>query len=180
MASVGHVIIAACGASVAGRGERALRYPWTSAIILSGLSLLPDVDVMGFRFGVEYGDPFGHRGFTHSFAFAIATALVCAVIARAQGTSAVRVFVLVGVVVSSHGLLDMLTDGGLGVALFWPSNERYFLPWRPIPVSPIGRGFLSARGIKIALVEVAYFAPLILAVSWTWVRRRVLMAEGGG
>ena len=32
-----------------------------------------------------------------------------------------------------------MTDGGLGVAFFAPCDEmRYFLPWRPVMVSPIG------------------------------------------
>ena len=33
-------------------------------------SILPDVDVIGFRFGIHYGDFWGHRGFTHSLCFA--------------------------------------------------------------------------------------------------------------
>ena len=39
----------------------------------------------------------------------------------------------------SHGLVDMLTNGGLGVALLAPfDNGRYFFPFRPIEVSPLG------------------------------------------
>ena len=33
-------------------------------------SVLPDLDVIGFRFGVRYSDFWGHRGFTHSLFFA--------------------------------------------------------------------------------------------------------------
>jgi inner membrane protein len=29
-------------------------------------SVIPDLDVIGFRFGIRYGDFWGHRGFTHS------------------------------------------------------------------------------------------------------------------
>src|SRR6202043_386576 len=28
-------------------------------------SMIPDLDVIGFRFGIRYGDFLGHRGFTH-------------------------------------------------------------------------------------------------------------------
>jgi inner membrane protein len=28
--------------------------------------MLPDADVLAFKFGVAYGNVFGHRGFTHS------------------------------------------------------------------------------------------------------------------
>jgi inner membrane protein len=42
----------------------------------SALSLLPDADVVGFSLGLEYGDPWGHRGATHSLAFALAVAAI--------------------------------------------------------------------------------------------------------
>jgi hypothetical protein len=38
-------------------------------------STIPDLDVMGFRFGIHHGDFWGHRGFTHSLAFAAVLAL---------------------------------------------------------------------------------------------------------
>ena len=62
-----------------------------------------------------------------------------------------RRFLFLFVSTLSHGLLDMLTNGGLGVALFVPmSNERYFFPWRPITVSPIGLSrFVSAWGLRV-------------------------------
>jgi inner membrane protein len=64
-------------------------------------------------------------------------------------------------VVASHPLLDTLTNGGLGCALFWPfDNARYFAPWRPIPVSPIGLGFFSPYGMFVAAVELLVFSPL--------------------
>ena len=49
----------------------------------SALSLLPDVDVIGFKLGVKYADPWGHRGATHSLVFALAVAAVVALIAKA-------------------------------------------------------------------------------------------------
>ena len=51
---------------------------------------------------------------------------------------------------ASHGLLDALTNGGLGVAFLSPlSNQRYFLPWRPIAVSPLDVAlFCSAWGLR--------------------------------
>jgi inner membrane protein len=59
----------------------------------------------------------------------------------------------------SHPLLDMLTDGGLGIALFYPfSTGRYFFPWRPISVSPIGGAFFSRAGLEVILSE----------LKWIW------------
>src|SRR5215468_1372822 len=42
-------------------------------LLLAGVvgSILPDFDVIAFRFGIPYEDQFGHRGFSHSFFFAI-------------------------------------------------------------------------------------------------------------
>ncbi|MFV1958344.1 MAG: metal-dependent hydrolase [Planctomycetota bacterium] len=52
---------------------------------------------------------------------------------------------------ATHGALDALTDGGLGVAFLAPfSPERFFLPWTPIPVAPLSvRGFFTGHGLAI-------------------------------
>ena len=84
----------------------------------------------------------GHRGFTHSIIFAalIATIAVGAAFRRAlPSISRFSVWMYFFLATASHGLLDAMTDGGLGVAFFAPfDNRRYFLPWTPIRVSPIG------------------------------------------
>jgi inner membrane protein len=99
-------------------------------------SILPDVDTLAFRYGVPYGSPYGHRGFTHSIAFALASAALLTLVTRRDR----RTFAFLFVCALSHPLLDACTNGGRGVALLWPlSNHRYFAPWRPIVVSPIGR-----------------------------------------
>lgn len=132
----------------------------------SALSMLPDADVIGFALGVEYGDPWGHRGATHSLtlAMAIATALgLAAPRLRPAEVHRVRIWAIAGAVLVSHGLLDTLTDGGLGCALLWPFDlTRYFAPWRPIPVAPIGLDFLSPSGLLVALTELVLFAPLVV------------------
>jgi outer membrane protein assembly factor BamE (lipoprotein component of BamABCDE complex) len=67
------------------------------------------------------------------------------------------------IVLASHGLLDTMTDGGLGAALLWPfSLTRDFAPWRPIPVAPIGLDFLTLDGATVALSELLLFLPLWL------------------
>ncbi len=59
---------------------------------------------------------------------------------------------------ASHGLLDALTNGGLGIAFFSPfSNRRWFLPWRVLEVSPIGLlALFSRRGLRVLGSEVRY------------------------
>jgi inner membrane protein len=67
------------------------------------------------------------------------------------------------VVLATHPLLDTLTDGGLGCALFWPFDlTRYFAPWRPIQVAPIGLAFLSPYGAIVAMSEIVLFLPLFV------------------
>ena len=103
-------------------------------------TILPDLDTIGFAYGIPYGSPYGHRGFTHSIAFAVAGAALLTLATRRDG----RTFALLFLCALSHPLLDAFTNGGRGVALFWPfSDHRYFAPWRPIEVSPIGRLSLS-------------------------------------
>ncbi|MCP4149495.1 MAG: metal-dependent hydrolase, partial [bacterium] len=46
---------------------------WLLTILLP---MLPDADVIGFKFGVSYGDFLGHRGFFHSLFFAFIAALL--------------------------------------------------------------------------------------------------------
>src|SRR5437763_14906295 len=54
---------------------------WTLSI---ACSILPDIDVVGHAFGVPYRSVWGHRGITHSFAFAIVLALVVVSLAFPQ------------------------------------------------------------------------------------------------
>ena len=160
MASVGHIAVG----MVAARAYHDGRAPrWSSMAMWSAVSMLPDADVIGFGFGVEYGDPWGHRGATHSLSFAIAVGLAIGFAARWFKRPVARTALVATVVLASHGLLDTLTDGGLGCALLWPFDlTRYFAPWRPIPVAPIGLAFLSPYGLVISLTELVLFSPLLV------------------
>lgn len=128
-------------------------------------AMVPDADVLAFRFGIAYADTFGHRGATHSIALALALATLAVCAWRPLRTTPMRAFVFVGLAALSHPLLDALTDGGLGVALAWPfSADRYFFPWRPIEVSPIGARFFSARGLEVLASEARWvWLPCALA-----------------
>jgi inner membrane protein len=125
-------------------------------------AVAPDLDVVAFRLGVPYASPLGHRGFTHSLAFALVLGASAALALRVFLRDAPRfapTCALLALAAASHGLLDTLTDGGLGVALLWPvSDARLFAPWRPIAVSPLGVGhFLGGRGVAV------------LASEFTWI-----------
>jgi inner membrane protein len=137
------------------------------------LSMLPDSDVIGFSFGIPYESIWGHRGATHSFAFALLVGAAVTLAVRRRRTPAWPTGLLAGLVVCSHGLLDSLTDGGRGIALLWPfTAHRYFAPWHPIPVSPIGFGLLSSFGMRVAMHELLLFAPLFAYAIWPRRARR--------
>ncbi|MER3445627.1 MAG: metal-dependent hydrolase [Candidatus Dadabacteria bacterium] len=98
-------------------------------VLSAACSALPDVDVIGFSFGIKYGDLLGHRGFTRSLLFALI--LGCfVVLVFFNGFKDVSRRALIAyfpLVTASHGMLDAMTDGGLGVAFFSPfKNTRYF------------------------------------------------------
>jgi inner membrane protein len=115
-------------------------------------SVLPDADVIGFAYRVPYGSLFGHRGFTHSIFFAAVASLLLTLIMRPPRFLPALAFIFFCTM--SHGVLDAMTSGGMGIAFFSPfSNRRYFFPWTPIRVSPIGR--LSLR-------------VLLSELRWVW------------
>jgi inner membrane protein len=172
MASIGHVAVGMAAARLSS-AERAAVPTWRSMACWSALSLLPDADVVGFSLGVKYGDPWGHRGATHSLEFALAVGACVGLAARRFRWPALRVWGIATAVLVSHGLLDTMTDGGLGCALLWPFDlTRHFASWRPIPVAPIGLAFFTPYGLIVSLTELVMFAPvaafaLRLTRAWT-------------
>lgn len=125
-------------------------------------TIIPDFDVIGFAFGVEYGSVMGHRGITHSLFFAaLVSASIVIFIKGSQQISKPWCFVFLFLCTASHGFFDALTSGGHGVAFFAPFyNERFFFPWQPIRVSPIGvQRFLSGRGLIVLASE----------FIWVWI-----------
>jgi inner membrane protein len=141
------------------------------SVLLMGAacSVFPDIDVLGFRFGIRYDEFWGHRGFTHSLVFAFLLAFgVMLLFFRREGEHIGRfpLFAYLFLATASHGLLDAMTNGGLGVAFFSPfNNRRYFLPGRPIRVSPISVGrFFSSRGYIVLENE----------IFWIWLPAGIL------
>ncbi|MFC0676940.1 metal-dependent hydrolase [Lysobacter korlensis] len=137
------------------------------------VAMLPDADVIAFMLGIPYADAFGHRGASHSLAFAAALGLLAALAAPLVRAPRIRAAAWIALSAASHPLLDAFTDGGLGVALWWPvDGARVFAPWRPIEVSPIGAGFFSRRGAVVMASEMLWvWLPLIAATLALRLRR---------
>lgn len=143
-------------------------------------SVLPDFDMLGLWLGIPYAHPLGHRGITHSLPFGVAVAgLGFAFTSQLDCQPWVAFFVLL-VSTVSHGLLDALTNGGLGIAFFSPiSNRRYFLPWRVLEVSPFGlSAFFSPRGLTVLMSEVRYIWLPCLLVGFAGIAVRRLCGVG--
>ncbi len=120
-----------------------------------GASILPDLDVLGLGLGIPYEHVLGHRGLSHSILFALLLGVAAGFLYRTLRATPSAAFAVVFISCASHGLLDALTSGGLGVAFFSPfSNHRYFLPWRPIAVSPLDVDrFFSDWGLRVLRSE---------------------------
>lgn len=139
-------------------------------LMLAGVvaAIAPDFDVAAFKLGIEYAHQLGHRGASHSIAIALVFGAIAALFAgrlRARPTTA---FLFVASAAASHGLLDMLTNGGLGVAYFWPlSGERYFFPTRIIEVSPLRLSrFVGPAGAAVVLSELLWvWLPCVALVA---------------
>jgi inner membrane protein len=160
-----HAIVAAA----IGKTVKPKQVPWWYWALGGLLSAVPDLDVIGFHFGVRYGDVMGHRGFTHSLFFAALVAgLVTMALAGQSQISRGRLFFYLFLATASHGILDAMTNGGLGVAFFSPfTNARYFFPFHPIKVSPIGVGrFFSAKGLAVVRSE----------AMWLWLPSAAIFA----
>jgi inner membrane protein len=126
------------------------------------LPILPDADGLFLLLGwIPYGHALGHRGFAHSLVAAALIGVAATILMARISPTAQRqwptLFLYFGLLTASHGILDMATLGGLGIALFAPfDNTRLFLPFRPIFASPMNpANFLSWYGLK-ALVSEAW------------------------
>jgi len=142
-------------------------------------AMVPDLDILGLWFHVPWGHMLGHRGLTHSLAFAVALGgAVTALAFRGPEWRGRRrtVWLFLALATASHGVLDAMNNAALGVAFFAPFDDtRYFLPWRPIPVSPFAFRFFSARGLEVFKSELLMIwlpAAILAAVAWAARRER--------
>jgi inner membrane protein len=175
MAGVLHVAVGVAAGRAAARV-----HPFRLMAVLVFLSVAPDLDVLAFAYGIPYEAEFGHRGASHSIFVALLVGGLCSLGAREWHMSRLRMFLVASAVVASHGVLDTLTNGGLGIALAWPfSDHRFFACWRPIPVSPMGSALVSEYGQRVLLFETIASIPLLAYAFWPR-RGRPLSPSGSG
>lgn len=136
-------------------------------------SILPDLDVLAFNFGIPYEHMFGHRGFSHSIVFALLwSVLLTIVFSKTRKIIFCSVLFLATI---SHGILDAMTSGGKGVGFLIPfTDERYFFSFRNIKVSPIGiEKFFSERGIQVLISEFKYIViPCLIILGLVFLKKK--------
>jgi len=142
---------------------------WILAVLCA---VLPDLDVLAFKLGIPYAAIWGHRGFFHSLFFSLLVGMLVSTLffRRSEKRFGPWLFhtLVFTAVTASHGLLDALTNGGLGVALLAPfDNARYFFPTTPISVAPLSlRSFLSGRGLAILKNELLWvWTPALIIAT---------------
>lgn len=171
------------GASLAPAGPSEVRGV-RLGVVLACLAVLPDLDVAAFAFGIPYDHPLGHRGLSHSLPFALLVAWWAARLAFPSlppGTAPWwRLFGLLALATASHGLLDAMTNGGLGVGFFLPlSSARHFFAFRPLVVSPIGpEALFDDRMVRVLCSEIAYVWIPLAAVQLVALAARKRTSRG--
>jgi inner membrane protein len=173
---ISHAVVAVA-AGVAFAPRDVPNHFWPLSIVCS---IIPDADLIGISFGIPYQNLFGHRGFFHSpfFGLLMGIFFVCLFFREEEIFSRqwCFYFIFFFLLSASHGILDALTNGGLGIALLAPfDNTRYFFSWRPIMVSPISVGsFFSKWGLMVIKSELLWvWLPSFLMVVISTVIRVV-------
>ena len=141
----------------------------TPRLLFAGIlaSILPDLDVITLHLRLPYAHDYGHRGASHSFLFAFLVALLGAAASKCFQSSTLRTIGFLFAAGASHGILDGLTNGGLGIAFFWPfSNDRLFFPIQLIEVSPLSLSrIFSSRFVEVLRLE----------LLWVWLPCLILL-----
>lgn len=146
------------------------------------VSIWPDLDYATLPFEVRPNDLLGHRGLTHSIFVAIAVGLVASLLF--PKTARKTIATLLVVVALSHPIIDALTAGDLGVALFWPlTRARLSFPFHLVATCPVGLDeWIGYWGLLTIANEALYIVtPLALAVAYRrWPERRKRLAVQAG
>lgn len=134
-------------------------------------AVVPDLDLIGWPLGISPQSLLGHRGLTHSIAFAVVlggfvAAALPRVVSRREKAAAAFVLILATI---THSVIDALTTYAPTGPAFWSpfSNHRYRFPWMPLT----GAGGLDTNfGQELVYVCLPALV-LMLMIEW-WRRRR--------
>lgn len=131
--------------------------------------VVPDLDLIGWPLGVSTFTLWGHRGLTHSIAFAVVLGVtVAALLPAATRRERWIVAAVLILATATHSVLDAMTTYSPTGPAFWApfSNDRYRFSWMPLT----GAGGLNTDFGQEALYSCLPAAVLILLIEW-WRRR---------
>lgn len=160
------------------------RMPWPYWVVAALLPVLPDLDTFA---ATSYSSIWGHRGFTHSLTWAAATgAITAALLGWYFRLGYWRIALVFFLAAASHPLLDMITKGGSGVALWWPigtvriGSENLGV----IPVSDIALQWPDPRQSRALQAELLWvWLPLtgavLVAIAVRWWHSTAATPPGG-
>jgi len=168
------------------------RVQWRLVIAAALASALPDVDsfshwIWGMPSPSAPLPPWWHRGAAHSLFVAVAVGCLAAAMHKHLRVRATTAGLVVGAAMASHGILDMLSNGGVPVAYLWPlSSARLFADWRPIHSSPIEPAHFIAQALTrlgeetwqliLPMFAIALLIRAMLMMKRNWAREG---ASGG-
>ena len=161
--SIAHAVAGVGVAALFAQRDEARRY-WVSAALCA---VVPDLDYIGAPFGnrtiaLLFG---GHRGFTHSIAFALLLGGIVSLVAF-RGTrwdgGRLRLWAGMSLATMTHGVLDAMTTLGPAVGFLSPfSGTRYTFAWHPIhPAGGLAR-VLANEFVWIELPALALTATVV-------------------
>ena len=164
MATIGHLAVGAliaraCTVDTDPRDRRLGRVAAATC-----MATLPDADLALRAFGVPAGDKsWAHRGASHALVVGPVVSLVALLLG-----ARVRDAVCYGLAITSHGLVDTLSESERGVALLWPVQVRRFTArYRPVLAHPSDVRWLDWRSwLPVLARETLVFSPAIVLALW--------------
>jgi hypothetical protein len=163
MATIGHLAVGAliaraCTAEADPRDRRLRRLAGAA-----WMATIPDADLALRAFGVPPGDEiWAHRGASHALVVGPAVSMA-AWLLGAQ----VRDALCYGLAITSHGLVDTLSESERGVALLWPARHgRFTARYRPV-IAHGGAPWLDWRSwLPVLGREALVFSPALVLALW--------------
>lgn len=143
--------------------------PWRIIAAATLAAALPDSDwAMHHFFRAPDSSIYSHRGAAHSLFAALAVGLIAAGLHRHLKVRALTAGVVVAAAMASHGILDMMTESGRGVAYLWPiSSIRLFADWRPLHSGPVHAAHLLNDTLRRFLFELKQLILPMFALAAT-------------
>jgi inner membrane protein len=146
------------------------RLPVQTWVLAAFCAVAPDLDWFVSLLNLHRGHPLNHRGMAHSLLFALLIAAAVFALGFRRAQRRPGVWLCLTLAALSHGLLDVCTAGGVGVALFMPFSEtRWVCLWQPIQVAPLptspAHAWLFLRSLWIEAFWIGLPAVLLAAVA---------------